>query len=123
MILSRRSLVLNRPVSRTMRVRTKAISPEIMHIITEYVCPVAKNCADMYIGTEAHQMGVLNRINILMDTYDITHGEGYVLRALFQDNMDLAIELAKSFNNYNLGVEVVRETIQKLPDVTTIPHI
>lgn len=123
MILSRRSLVLNRPVSRAMHVRTKAISPEILNIITEYVCPIAKNCKDMYIGTESHQMGVLNRINILMDTYDISHGEGYVLRALFLDNVDLAIELAKSFNNYNLGVEIVRETIQKLPDVTTVPHI
>ncbi|AGE54137.1 hypothetical protein PBCVIL52s1_203L [Paramecium bursaria Chlorella virus IL-5-2s1] len=123
MILSHRPFVLNRPVLKLRCVSTKAVSPENMHIITEYVCPIAKNCSDMYIGTETHQMGVLNRINILMDTYDITHGEGYVLRALFQDNTDLAIELAKSFNNYNLGVEVVRETIQKLPDVTTIPHI
>jgi hypothetical protein len=123
MILSRRPIVLNRPVSRAMCVRTKAVSPEILNIITEYVCPVAKNCADMYIGDDAHQMDVLNKIGVIMDHYNIDHGYGYVLRALFLDNVDLAIELAKSFNNYNLGVEIVRETIQKLPDVTTIPHI
>jgi len=125
MILSRRAFVLNKPIiSRPRRVTTKSMmSPEIMHIITTYICPVAKNCADMYIGTETHQLGVLNRMDVIMDHYNISHGEGYVLRALFQDNIDLAIQLAKSFNKYNLGVEIVRETIQKLPDVTTIPHI
>ncbi|APC25523.1 hypothetical protein BST79_gp010 [Only Syngen Nebraska virus 5] len=104
-------------------VKVKSVSPEIMHIITEYVCPVAKNCADMYIGDETHQMGVLNKIGVIMDHYNITHGEGYVLRALFQDNIDLAVQLAKSFNTYNLGIEIVRETIQKLPDVTNNPSI
>ena len=124
MILSQRALVLNRPVvSRARCVKVKSVSPEIMHIITEYVCPVAKNCADMYIGDDAHQMDVLNKIGVIMDHYNINLGEGYVLRALFLDNVDLAIQLARAFDNYNLGVEVVRETIQKLPDVTSNPSI
>jgi len=134
MMLCHTPVVHNRPMisrprihsarrSKIFRVKAESVVPEVMHIITEYVCPIAKNCTHMYIGDEQHQLDVLNQIVNIMDKFDINHGEGYVLRALFQDNKQLAIQIAKAFNNYNLGIEIVRETIQKLPDIANVANI
>jgi len=112
----------NRPyvVCRRKRLTVKAhaVVPEMMDVLTHYVCPVITKCTDLYIGTEEHQMSVLTKLHAIADHYDIRNAEEHVVRALLIDDDILAVKIADATDVYHQSVFYVREMISKLPEVS-----
>jgi len=108
-------------VSRQKRMIVKAdmrMVPEMFDVLTNYVCPVIHKCANLYIGTEEHQMSVLSKLHVIADHYDIRNAEEHVVRALLMDDDTLAIKIADASDLYHQSVEYVRELISKVPPVS-----
>jgi len=103
---------------RRMTVKAHAVVPEMMDVLTHYVCPVITKCADLYIGTEEHQMSVLTKLHAIADHYDIRNAEEHIVRALLIDDDILAVKIADATDVYHQSVEYVREMISKLPEVS-----
>ena len=104
-------------VSRQKRITVKAhaIVPEMLDVLSNYVCPVIHKCANLYIGTEEHQMSVLKKLHVIADHYDIRNAEEHVIRALLIDDDTLAVKIADACDLYHQSVEYVRELISKVP--------
>ena len=113
----------NRPtvVCRPRRLTVKAdagVVPEMFDVLTHHVCPIITKCADLYIGTEEHQMSVLAKLHAIADHYDIRNSEEHVVRALLIDDDILAVKIADATDIYHQSVSYVREMISKLPEVS-----
>ena len=94
-----------------------ALVPEMQTLLQSYVCPAFDACDSMFIGTEQFQLNVIANLYKLTNTYNIHYGEAYIIRALLLDNLNLALELSKAFNNYNTDITNVHELISKLPQI------
>ena len=108
-------------VSRQKRMIVKAdmrMVPEMFDVLTNYVCPVIHKCANLYIGTEEHQMSVLTKLHVIADHYDIRNAEEHIVRALLIDDDIIAIKIADASDLYHQSVEYVRELISKVPPVS-----
>ena len=113
-------------VCRPRRLTVKAdagVVPEMFDVLSTYVCPIIHNCANLYIGTEEHQITVLSKLHAIADHYDIRHSEEHVVRALLIDDDILAIKIANATDIYHQSVEYVRETISKLPAISRHPNV
>lgn len=113
----------NRPsmVRRPRRLTVKAdagVVPEMFDVLSTYVCPIIHNCANLYIGTEEHQITVLSKLHAIADHYDIRNSEEHVVRALLIDDDILAIKIANATDIYHQSVSYVREMISKLPAIS-----
>jgi len=110
-------------VCRSRRLTVKAdmgIVPEMLDVLTNYVCPVIHKCANLYIGTEEHQMSVLKKLHVIADHYDIRNAEEHVVRALLIDDDILAVKIADACDLYHQSVEYVRELIAKVPKTSDV---
>ena len=114
--LAKRSSAVHR--QKRLTVKAHAVVPEMTDVLTHYVCPVITKCANLYIGTEEHQMSVLAKLHAIADHYDIRNAEEHVVRALLIDDDILAVKIADATDVYHQSVEYVREMISKLPDVS-----
>jgi hypothetical protein len=92
-------------------------------VLSNYVCPVIHKCANLYIGTEEHQMSVLAKLHAIADHYDIRNSEEHVVRALLIDDDILAVKIADATDIYHQSVSYVREMISKLPPVSRHPNV
>ena len=113
-------------VCRPKRLTVKAdagVVPEMLDVLTNYVCPVIHNCAGLYIGTEEHQISVLSKLHAIADRYDIRNAEEQVVRALLIDDDTLAVKIADATDVYHQSVDYVREMISKLPPVSRHPTV
>jgi len=72
------------------------------------------NCEGLYLGDEHHQMRVLDTFASISRTMDISHGVGYVLRALLAGDKDLAYDVAASFDMYNSSIELIHTCLERL---------
>ena len=113
----------HRPVTicRSKRLTVKAdagVVPEMLDVLTNYVCPAIHKCAGIYIGTEEHQISVLAKLHAIVDHYDIRKAEEHVVRALLIDDDVLAVKIADATDVYHQSVDYVREMISKLPPVS-----
>ena len=118
----------NRPtvVCRPRRLTVKAdagVVPEMFDVLSNYVCPVIHKCANLYIGTEEHQMSVLAKLHAIAEHYDIRNSEEHVVRALLIDDDILAVKIADATDVYHQSVDYVREMISKLPEVSKHPNV
>ena len=104
-------------VSRQKRITVKAhtVVPEMLDVLTNYVCPVIHKCANLYIGTEEHQMSVLKKLHVIADHYDIRNAEEHIVRALLIDDDILAVKIADACDLYHQSVEYIRTLISKIP--------
>ena len=108
-------------VCRPKRLTVKAdagVVPEMLDVLTNYVCPAIHKCAGIYIGTEEHQISVLAKLHAIVDHYDIRNAEEHVVRALLIDDDVLAVKIADATDVYHQSVDYVREMISKLPPVS-----
>jgi hypothetical protein len=108
-------------ICRPKRLMVKAdagVVPEMLDVLTNYVCPVIHKCAGIYIGTEEHQISVLSKLHAIADHYDIRNAEEHVVRALLIDDDVLAVKIADATDVYHQSVDYVREMISKLPSVS-----
>jgi hypothetical protein len=103
---------------RRLTVKAHAVVPEMMDVLTHHVCPIITKCANLYIGTEEHQMSVLAKLHAIADHYDIRNAEEHVVRALLIDDDILAVKIADATDVYHQSVFYVREMISKLPEVS-----
>lgn len=113
-------------VCRPRRMTIKAdagVVPEMMDVLVQHVCPVIHNCANLYIGTEEHQISVLSKLHTIADHYDIRNAEEHVIRALLIDDDILAVKIADATDVYHQSVDYVREMISKLPAVSHHPSV
>jgi len=106
-----------------MTVKAHAVVPEMMDVLTHHVCPIITKCANMYIGTEEHQLSVLAKLHAIADHYDIRNSEEHVVRALLIDDDILAVKIADATDIYHQSVDYVREMISKLPEVSRHPSV
>ena len=106
-----------------MTVKAHAVVPEMMDVLAHHVCPVVTKCADLYIGTEEHQISVLAKLHTIADHYDIRNAEEHVVRALLIDDDILAVKIADATDVYHQSVDYVREMISKLPAVSHHPNV
>jgi len=113
---AKRPTVVCRP--RRLTVKADAIVPEMMDVLTHHVCPIITKCANLYIGTEEHQMSVLAKLHAIADHYDIRNAEEHVVRALLIDDDILAVKIADATDVYHQSVSYVREMISKLPEIS-----
>ncbi|AGE56264.1 hypothetical protein PBCVNEJV1_337R [Paramecium bursaria Chlorella virus NE-JV-1] len=107
---------------RAVRVRS-AILPELQILLHTYVCPAIKECSGIFVGTEEHQQIVLAKLHAISDHYDIAQSEKYVIRALLLDDDKLAVSIADAADIYHKSVDLVRQTISKVPSIHTLPEI
>lgn len=112
-IFAKRSLNVSR--QKRITVKAHAIVPEMLDVLSNYVCPVFTKCANLYIGTEEHQMSVLSKLHVIADHYDIRNAEEHVVRALLTDDDILAVKIADACDLYHQSVEYIRELISKIP--------
>ena len=108
-------------VYRPKRLTVKAdagVVPEMIDVLTNYVCPAIHKCAGIYIGTEEHQISVLAKLHAIADHYDIRNAEEHVVRALLIDDDILAVKIADATDVYHQSVDYVREMISKLPPIS-----
>jgi hypothetical protein len=119
--LAKRSSAVHR--QKRMTVKAHAVVPEMMDVLVHHVCPVVTKCADLYIGTEEHQMSVLTKLHAIADHYDIRNAEEHVVRALLIDDDILAVKIADATDVYHQSVDYVREMISKLPAVSHHPNV
>lgn len=113
-------------VCRLRRMTIKAdagVVPEMMDVLVQHVCPVIHNCANLYIGTEEHQISVLSKLHTIADHYDIRNAEEHVIRALLIDDDILAVKIADATDVYHQSVDYVREMISKLPAISSHPSV
>jgi hypothetical protein len=104
-------------VSRRPQMKTRAaVLPEMYSLLHSYVCPVVKECAGIFVGTEEHQLEVVTKMNVIADHLDIVGVERYVLKALLFNDEQLAIDIANASDTYHASIEVVRHFISKLPN-------
>ena len=101
-----------------MTVKAHAVVSEMMDVLTHHVCPIITKCANLYIGTEEHQMSVLAKLHAIADHYDIRNAEEHVVRALLIDDDILAVKIADATDVYHQSVSYVREMISKLPEIS-----
>lgn len=119
---AKRPTVVCRP--RRLTVKADAgVVPEMFDVLSNYVCPVIHKCANLYIGTEEHQMSVLAKLHAIADHYDIRNSEEHVVRALLIDDDILAVKIADATDIYHQSVSYVREMISKLPEVSKHPNV
>ena len=110
--------------SRRKSVRARAgVLPEMMSILNAYVCPAVKNCSGISVGSEERQIAILHQLQVIADHYNIVHSEAYVIRALLADNVDLAIDIARSTDLYHENLELIRRFIAMLPDIYAPPEL
>lgn len=102
----------HRPIERP----RAGVIPQLESLILQHVCPIM-NCEGLYIGDEHHQMHVLNTFMSISRTMDISHGVGYVLRALLAGEKDLAYDMAASFDTYNSSLELIHSCLERLDSV------
>ena len=84
-------------ICRPKRLTIKAdagVVPEMLDVLTIYVCPVIHKFTVLYIGTEEHQISVLAKLHTIADHYDIRNAEEHVIRALLIDDDILAVKIA-----------------------------
>jgi hypothetical protein len=114
-----------RPVStKRMSVRTRAaVVPEMMDVLTNYVCPSIKNCVDLYVGTDEHQIIVLSKLRAIAEHFDIVNSEEYIVRALLLDDDKLAVQIAYATDMYHQSIDLVREAISKVPSIKSFPVV
>lgn len=108
-------------VCRPKRLTVKAdagVVPEMLDVLTNYVCPVIHKCAGIYIGTEEHQISALAKLHAIVDHYDIRNAEEQVVRALLIDDDILAVKIADATDVYHQSVDYVREMVSKLPPIS-----
>jgi hypothetical protein len=98
---------------RVVRVRAGVI-PQLESLLIQHVCPMLESCEGLYLGDVEHQMHVFNTFVTITRTMDISHGPGYVLRALLAGDKDLAYDMATSLDMYNTGLNLVHECIDRL---------
>ena len=113
-------------VCRPKRLMVKAdagVVPEMLDVLTNYVCPAIHKCAGLYIGTEEHQMSVLAKLHAIADHYNIINAEEHVIRALLIDDDILAVKIADATDVYHQSVSYVREMISKLPAISRHPNV
>lgn len=113
-------------ICRPRRLTIKAdmgVVPEMFDVLSTYVCPIIHNCANLYIGTEEHQITVLSKLHAIADHYDIRNAEEQVVRALLIDDDVLAVKIADAADVYHQSVDYVREMISKLPPVSRHPTV
>ena len=113
-------------VCRPKRLTVKAdagVVPEMLDVLTNYVCPVIHKCAGLYIGTEEHQISVLSKLHAIADHYNIINAEEHVIRALLIDDDILAVKIADATDIYHQSVSYVREMISKLPAISHHPVV
>jgi len=117
--------VSRRPVStKRMSVKTRAaVVPEMLDVLTNYVCPSIKNCVDLYVGTDEHQIMVLSKLRAIAEHFDIVNSEEYIVRALLLDDDKLAVQIAYAVNEYHTAIDLVREQISKVPSVKSFPLV
>ena len=109
-------------ICRPKRLTIKAdagVVPEMLDVLTIYVCPVIHKCTGLYIGTEEHQISVLAKLHTIADHYDIRNAEEHVIRALLIDDDILAVKIADATDVYHQSVDYVREMISKLPVISS----
>lgn len=105
-------------------VKTRAaVVPEMMDVLQNYVCPAIKNCVDLYVGTEEHQITVLSKLRAIAEHFDIVNSEEYIVRALLLDDDKLAVQIAYAVNEYHTAIDLVREAISKVPSVKSFPLV
>jgi hypothetical protein len=115
-IFAKRSINVSR--RKIITVKAHAVVPEMLDVLLNYVCPIITKCANLYIGTEEHQMSVLAKLHAIADHYDIRNSEEHVVRALLIDDDILAVKIADACDLYHQSVEYVRELISKVPPVS-----
>jgi hypothetical protein len=113
---------IQKPFRKTIR-PANSVLPQVTELLTNYVCPVISDCHQMYIGDEVHQLHVIKQLFEIADKFNITNGEGWVMRALFQDDEPLALKIAKAVNDYNVDIQTVRDAISKVPSLPHIPSV
>ena len=120
-----KNIVPRRVVStKRMSVKTRAaVVPEMMDVLTNYVCPSIKNCVDLYVGTDEHQVIVLSKLRAIAEHFDIVNSEEYIVRALLLDDDKLAVQIAYAVNEYHTAIDLVREQISKVPSVKSFPVV
>ncbi len=102
------------------RVRSRAgVIPQLESLVIQHVCPIMK-CEGLYLGDEHHQMHVLDAFMSITRTKDISHGFGYVVRALIVGDQDLAYDMASSFDTYNSSLALIRESLARLDQLVEI---
>ena len=110
--------------SKRMTIKADAgVVPEMLDVLTNYVCPAIHKCAGLYIGTEEHQMSVLAKLHAIADHYNIINAEEHVIRALLIDDDILAVKIADATDVYHQSVDYVREMISKLPAISRHPTV
>jgi len=113
-----------RVTTRRPSVRTRAaLIPEMYGLLHSYVCPAVKECSNIFVGTEEHQMSIVVKMNVIANHLDISGVEKYILKALLIDDDQLALDLASSADIYNESIKIVRYFISNLPSSTNIPEI
>lgn len=119
---AQRPMTICRP--RRMTIKADAgVVPEMLDVLTNYVCPAIHKCAGLYIGTEEHQMSVLAKLHAIADHYNIINAEEHVIRALLIDDDILAVKIADATDVYHQSVDYVREMISKLPAISSHPTV
>ena len=110
--------------TKRMSVKTRAaVVPEMMDALTNYVCPSIKNCVDLYVGTDEHQIVVLSKLRAIAEHFDIVNSEEYIVRALLLDDDKLAVQIAYATDAYHTAIDLVREAISKVPSVKSFPLV
>ncbi len=105
------------------KVQTRAgVIPQLESLVIQHVCPIM-NCDGVYFGDEHHQMQVLDTFMSIMRTKDISHGVGYVLRALLVGDKDLAYDMATSFDMYNSSLNLIHESLARLDTLVELDGI
>lgn len=102
------------PAPRRRSACARAVIPQLESLVIQHVCPMLDSCEGVYLGDERHQMQVFDSFLTLARTMDISHGTGYVLRALLAGDKDLAYDFAMSLDTYNLGLNLVHECLERL---------
>lgn len=87
----------------------------LIPLIQQYVCPLVSNCASLPVGTEDHQLSVLQTFWDLVNVYNVRHGEGYILKSLLYGDMWTAHEISVGFDAMNSGIELIQNCLDRLP--------
>lgn len=88
------------------------IHPVIHPVIQQHVCPLVSQCAGLNLGSADHQQRVVDVFFDLAAAYDVSHGQGYVLRALLDGDAWAARELCMGFDAYNAGLALIHAVLQ-----------
>lgn len=127
MRLTRAPLRAARPVPRRVAARRPVavaasadLVPALDGLLRQFVCPAAVECAGLVVpGDPPTQQRVVDTFIDFAHAFDLSHGQGYVLRALLAGDMWTARELAMGFDVYNAGLDLVHQALERLPEVVT----